>query len=169
MWFRPIMAFPRMYSKKYLQCMYSIKYNQIMAEEVLRKKINAVFFRTLTGNEPVKDAIKKLGRPVKTIVGEDMRFVELNWRVDKPYVDRLRSGSGELQKSIYEVRHTVERMEFRTLFFVYEALMVLVHFFHKTTRKTPKTEIDLAWNRMKEWMAEQKKKETVERKARKKL
>jgi len=131
----------------------------------IKKKINAVFFRTPVGHEPVKELLKDLGRPTKTVVGEDIRFVELNWRVDRPYVDRLRSGSGEYEKSIYEVRHTVETLEFRTLFFVYGNQMVLVHFFQKTTRKTPKTEIDLAWNRMKEWIHEQKTVEVAAKKA----
>lgn len=136
--------------------MYSIKYIRNVADIDISKKINAVFFKTPAGHEPVKEILKDLGRPTKTIVGEDIRFVELNWRVDRPYVDRLRSGSGEYEKSVYEARHTVETLEYRTLFFVYDNLMVLVHFFHKTTRKTPKSELDLAWKRMKEWIHEQK-------------
>lgn len=136
-----------------------------MADIDIKKKINAVFFKTLAGHEPVKELLKDLGRPTKTVVGEDIRFVELNWRVDRPYVDRLRSGSGEYEKSIYEVRHTVETLEFRTLFFVYGSLMVLVQFFQKTTRKTPKSEIDLAWDRMKEWIHAQKAVEVAAKKA----
>lgn len=136
-----------------------------MADIDIKKKINAVFFRTPAGHEPVKELLKDLGRPTKTVVGEDIRFVELNWRVDRPYVDRLRSGSGEYEKSIYEVRHTVETLEFRTLFFVYGSLMVLVQFFQKTTGKTPKSEIDLAWDRMKEWIHAQKAVEVAAKKA----
>ena len=98
----------------------------------------------------------ELGRPTKTVVGEDVRFVELNWRVDKPYVDRLRSGRGELEETIYEVRHTVMRNEFRALFFVYGSLMILVHLFQKKTQKTPKSDLDLAWDRMKKWVRMQK-------------
>ncbi len=122
----------------------------------IKKKINAVFFKTPAGREPVKEVLKDLGRPTKTVAGEDIRFVELNWRIDRPYVDRLRSGSGAYEKSVYEVRHTIETLEYRTLFFVYDNLMVLVHIFHKTTRKTPKSELDLAWKRMKEWVHEQR-------------
>lgn len=127
-----------------------------MTEELPPKRITAEFFRTELGNEPVRDELLRLGRPVKTQVGEDIRFVELNWRVDRPFVDRLRSGNGEFEKAIYEVRHTVEGAEYRTLFFVYENRMVLVHFFRKKTRKTPVVEIALAWGRMKRWASEQK-------------
>ena len=117
------------------------------------KRIEAYFFRTAAGNEPVRNALLDLGRPTKTVVGEDIRFVELNWRVDKPYVDRLRSGRGEFEEPLYEVRHTVEGKEYRTLFFVCDARMILVHFFQKTSRRTPKKDIDVAWKRMKEWRA----------------
>ena len=120
------------------------------------KKIAAQFFKTEGGNEPVRDLLKSLGRPTKTVIGEDIAFVETNWRVDKPYVDRLRSGHGEFEKTIYEVRHTVEGKEYRTLFFVYKNLMVLVHLFQKTSQKTPKHELDLAWKRMKQFMKETK-------------
>ncbi len=52
-----------------------------------RKKIHAEFFQTELGIAPVRVLLKRLGRPVKTQVGEDLRFVELNWRVDRPHVD----------------------------------------------------------------------------------
>jgi phage-related protein len=118
----------------------------------LEKRIHALFFKTETGKEPVRDALIKLGRPAKTVVGEDIRFIELNWRVDRPYVDRLRSGHGQFQETIYEARHTVRDIEYRTLFFVNGSQMILVHFFKKTSRKTPKSDLDLAWERMKKWM-----------------
>ncbi len=80
------------------------------------KRIHAKFYASESGNEPVKELLLELGKPTKTIVGEDIRFVENNWRVDRPYVDKLRSGRGSSEESIYEVRHTVLRNEYRTLF-----------------------------------------------------
>lgn len=132
--------------------------------KVPQKRISAEFFQSERGIEPVREILKELGRPVKTQVGEDIRFVELNWRVDKPYVDKLRSGKGEFEKTLYEVRHTVEKLEYRTLFFVYGSAMVLTHFFQKNTRKTPSKELDLGWARMKEWVRAQKSLETKVRK-----
>lgn len=129
-----------------------------------QKRIHARFYASESGNEPVKEALIELGRPTKTVVGEDIRFVELNWRVDRPYVDRLRSGSGRYEETVYEVRHTVEDIEYRTLFFVYEAEMTLVHFFKKTSRKTPKSDLDLGWDRMKKWMHKQRDIETKAKK-----
>ncbi len=127
------------------------------------KKIQAEFFRSEQGVEPVRKILKEYGRPIKTQVGDDIRFVELNWRVDRPYVDKLRSGKGEFKKTLYEVRHTVERKEYRTLFFVYGPRMVLVHFFHKTTQKTSPQEIDVGWQRMKLWIRGERKLEAFRR------
>lgn len=124
------------------------------------KKIHAVFYQTEVGNEPVKDELLKLGRPTKTVIGEDIKFVEFNWKLDRPYVDQLRKGNGSSEKTVYEVRSKVElgnvKKEFRTLFFVYDNLMILVHMFVKKSQKTPKVEIDLAWDRMKKWIREQR-------------
>lgn len=119
------------------------------------KRIHAKFYASESGNEPVKELLLELGRPTKTVVGEDIRFVEINWRVDRPYVDKLRSGRGQLEESLYEVRHTVMKNEFRTLFFVHGNLMILVHFFKKTTQKTPRSDLELGWSRMKKWMQTQ--------------
>ena len=121
-----------------------------------QKRIHARFYASDSGNEPVKEALLELGRPTKTVVGEDIRFVELNWRVDRPYVDRLRSGKGRFEETIFEVRHAVEDIEYRTLFFVFGSDMILVHFFKKTSKKTPKSDLDLGWDRMKKWMHNQR-------------
>ena len=120
------------------------------------KKIVSEFFTTSAGNEPVRDALISLGRPIKTVVGADILFVENNWRVDRPYVDQLRKGTGRFEESISEVRHAIEQQEYRTLFFVYGSRMILVHFFMKKTQKTPKKEIDVAWTRMKDWIRAQR-------------
>jgi len=129
-------------------------------EDKKEKKIHAVFYKTDSGNEPVKDELLKLGRPTKTMIGEDIKFVEYNWKVDRPYVDQLKKGIGSTEKTIYEVRSKVEdgnvKKEYRTLFFVFNDLMVLVHIFVKKSQKTPKNEIDVAWDRMKKWIKEQK-------------
>lgn len=127
-----------------------------MTQEILKKKIHAVFFCLESGREPVRDFLKELGRPIKTSIGEDIRFVELNWKVDRPYVDQLIRSKSEFKRAIYEVRHRVEGKEYRTLFFVYKNLMILVHGFHKTTQKTPKSAVDLARKRMRNWMNEQR-------------
>ena len=128
--------------------------------EFHKKKIHAVFYKTEKGNEPVKEKLIQLGRPTKTVIGEDIKFVEYNWKVDKPYVDQLRKGNGVTERTIYEVRSKVDdgniKKEFRTLFFLHNELMILLHLFLKKTQKTPKADLDLAWNRMKKWLREER-------------
>jgi phage-related protein len=72
-------------------------------------------------------------------------------------VDQLKKGFGANTEAIYEVRHTVDGKEFRTLFFVFKNRMILTHIFQKTSRKTPKVEIDLASSRMRLWLGEERK------------
>jgi phage-related protein len=117
------------------------------------KKIIAEFFCTEAGNEPVRDYLKALGRPASTEIGADIGTVERCWKLGKPLVDQLRKASGANTEPIYEVRHTYDKKEYRTLFFVFKNHMILTHIFQKTSQKTPKIEIDLAWSRMKMWVS----------------
>ncbi len=105
-------------------------------EESISKKVIAEFFRTEAGNEPVRDYLKALGRPVSSEIGADIGTVERCWKLGKPLVDQLRKASGSGTEPIYEVRHTVVGKEYRTLFFVFKNRMVLTHIFQKTTQKT---------------------------------
>jgi len=132
----------------------------MLVETNREKKIHAIFYKTENGNEPVKEELIKLGRPTKTIIGEDIKFVEFNWRVDRPYVDQIKKGNGVTEKTLYEFRSRVEegknKKEYRTLFFVFNNLMILVHLFVKKSQKTPKKEIDVAFERMKKWVKDQR-------------
>jgi phage-related protein len=126
---------------------------------IATKKIVAEFFKTAAGNEPVRDVLLKLGRPIKTEIGADIQFVELNWKVDRPYVDQLRQSKSTYEKTIYELRSSVKIgnnvREYRTLFFVYGNRMILSHLFQKKTQKTPVKEVEVAWDRMKLWLNEE--------------
>ena len=117
-----------------------------------KKRVHAEFYKTEAGNEPVRNELKELGRPIKSLVGEDLAFIEMNWRLDRPYVDLLRKAQSDADASIYEARHKIENEQYRTLFFVSDDKMVLVSFFHKKSQKTPQHEIELAYERMKKWM-----------------
>ena len=98
-----------------------------MGEVLKDKKIHAVFYKTESGNEPVKDELLNFGRAIKTIY--------------------------EIHSKVFVGGAT---KEYRVLFFVINDLMILTHMFEKKTRTTPAKEINLAWDRMKKWMREQK-------------
>jgi hypothetical protein len=57
--------------------MYSIEYiirvSKPINKQQQEKRIHAKFYASDSGNEPAKEQLLKLGRPTKTIVGEDIR------------------------------------------------------------------------------------------------
>jgi phage-related protein len=101
------------------------------------------FYRTETGGEPVRDWLKAQNAEARQQIGADIMKVQWRWPVSKPLVDGIGGG-------LYEVRTTVGRREFRVFFAVERGTMLLLHGFHKTTRKAPGREIDLARRRLRE-------------------
>ncbi|WP_372523249.1 type II toxin-antitoxin system RelE/ParE family toxin [Sulfuricaulis sp.] len=109
-----------------------------------QQKLNAVFYRSANGNEPVRDWLKGLLKQDRKAIGEDIAYVQFKWPIGKPRVDHLRG-------SIWEVRTSLGNRVARTLFAVVRGQMVLLHAFIKKTQQTPSEAIDLAEKRFKEW------------------
>jgi len=107
-------------------------------------RLEAVFFRTTSGNEPVCDWLKRLSKDERKAVGEDIAYVQFKWPIGKPRVDHLRS-------AVWEVRTNLGTRIARTLFAVDGAQMILLHGFIKKTQRTPNDDIELAEKRFKEW------------------
>ena len=42
--------------------------------------LSVAFFRTASGNEPVREWLKALPREERRIIGEDIKTVEFGWR-----------------------------------------------------------------------------------------
>ena len=107
-------------------------------------RLNAIFFRTRTGNEPVRDWLKGLAKDEKKAIGEDVAYVQFKWPIGKPRVDHLRG-------AVWEVRPSLDTRIARTLFAVEGGRMILLHGFIKKTQRTPNDDISLAEKRFKEW------------------
>src|SRR6185312_4494355 len=107
-------------------------------------RLEAVFFRTTGGNEPVRDWLKRLSKDERKAVGEDIAYVQFKWPIGRPRVDHLRS-------AVWEVRTNLGTRIARTLFAVDGAQMILLHGFIKKTQRTPNDDIELAEKRFKEW------------------
>ena len=86
--------------------------------------------------EWLKDLPKDEGR----IIGEDIMTVQFRWPLGMPLVDHLGSG-------IWEIRSRLPNRIARTLFFVHEGEIILLHGFIKKTRKTPNEDRALALRR----------------------
>src|SRR5438445_13888034 len=108
------------------------------------QRLDAVFFRSETGSEPVRVWLKSLPKDERRAIGEDIAYVQFKWPIGKPRVDHLRG-------SVWEVRTSLGNRLARTLFAVESGQMVLLHAFIKKTQQTPNAEINLADRHFKEW------------------
>jgi len=104
------------------------------------KRIEAVFFRTAAGGEPVRDWLKGL-TPIedRKRIGLDIKTVEFGWPVGMPVCRPLKDG-------LYEVRTNLSGSKIaRVLFYIdLKSRMVLLHGFIKKTQKTPDEDMELA-------------------------
>ena len=108
------------------------------------RKIPAFFYRSASGDEPVREWLKALDKADRQAVGEDIAYVQYKWPIGKPRVDHLRG-------SVWEVRSKMGNRIARVLFAVEGAEMILLHAFVKKTQQTNPSDIELAVKRLKEW------------------
>src|SRR5436305_3354587 len=110
-----------------------------------KRKLDAVFFRTESGNEPVREWLLTLGKAERKIIGDDVLKVQYCWPIGKPLVANLGDG-------LWEVRSRMGGRIGRVIFCLGEGEMVLLHGFIKKTQKAPKHELDLAMKRKNQLM-----------------
>jgi phage-related protein len=113
------------------------------------KRLDAVFFQTKKGNEPVREWLRDLAKGPRRTIGEDIAYVQYKWPIGKPRVDHLRG-------AIWEIRSSLGNRIARTLFAVEGNRMILLHGFIKKTQRTSSDDIELAEKRLKEWLHGQK-------------
>jgi phage-related protein len=106
------------------------------------RPLNVVFFKTESGNEPVREWLKEFSKHDRTVIGTDILTVQYAWPVGKPLVDNLGDG-------IWEVRSRLDSRIARTLFAMVNQEIVLLHGFVKKQQKTPQDELELAKKRKK--------------------
>jgi phage-related protein len=109
------------------------------------RPLKVVFFKTDTGNEPVREWLKTLSREECKIIGTDILTVQYAWPVGKPLVDNLGDG-------LWEVRSRLGNRIARTLFVMVNQEIVLLHGFIKKQQKTPPDELELAKRRKKQYL-----------------
>lgn len=89
------------------------------------QRVDAVFFRSESGSEPVRQWLKSLPKDERKAIGEDIAYVQF--------------------------RTSLTNRIGRTLFAVEGRQIVLLHGFIKKTQQTPNADIKLAEKRFKEW------------------
>ena len=107
-------------------------------------RIPLVFFRTSTGNEPVREWLKELPVEDRRSVGRDLERVQHRWPVGMPLARPLGRG-------LWEVRTTLAGNRIaRVIFCFHDEELVALNGFIKKTRKAPQDELDVALSRKKE-------------------
>ena len=103
--------------------------------------LNVVFYRSETGNEPVREWLKDLPREDKRRLGEDIKTAQIGWPLGMPLIRKI-------QKDLWEVRTKLESGIARVFFTVDEDYMILLHGFVKKSPKTPQHELKTALVRL---------------------
>ena len=101
------------------------------------KRVPAIFYRTESQGEPVREWLKHLSADDRKRIGEDIKTVEFGWPIGMPVCKPLGDG-------IYEVRTNLNQNRIaRVLFYIdKKSRMILLHAFIKKSQKT--TDADLA-------------------------
>ena len=107
----------------------------------MKPTLNTSFFRSDSGNEPVREWLKTLLAADRRIMGEDIKTVQFGWPLGMPLVRRLDGG-------IWEIRVKLENRIARIFFFFEGSTMVILHSFIKKQQTTPKQDLDLAKERL---------------------
>lgn len=106
------------------------------------KIVSVVFYRTASGNEPVKEWLLELSKADRTVIGTDLKEVEYGWPLGMPLV---RSLSGKNNKHLWEVRSELTGGRIaRIIFTMFKGKMVLLSGFIKKSQKTPDNELEKA-------------------------
>lgn len=99
------------------------------------------FFRTDAGAEPVREWLKELPAIDRRTIGEDIKTVQFGWPLGMPLV-------GHLGGDIWEVRIKLDNRIARVV--LEGQTMLLLHGFIKKQQATPKPDLDLARDRLKQ-------------------
>ena len=89
----------------------------------------------------MRDWLRELSALDRKTIGADIKTVQFGWPLGMPLVRKL-------DKDLWEARIHLESRIARVLFTVTEGKIVLLHGFIKKSQATPKTDLDLAKDRM---------------------
>lgn len=108
------------------------------------RKIELVFFRTDTGNEPVRDWLVGLSPANRRAIGLDLQRLQYRWPIGMPLVRPLGKG-------LFEVRTNLpDKGIARVAICFHEGEVYALHGFIKKSRQTPAADMKLARDRMKD-------------------
>jgi phage-related protein len=103
------------------------------------KRVPAIFFRTASGHEPVREWLRAMDVEDRRRIGEDIKTVEFGWPVGMPTCRAMGGG-------LHEVRTRLSGNRIVRLLFYIDRLerMVVLHGFIKKSRAAPAADLALA-------------------------
>lgn len=106
-------------------------------------KLEVRFFRaSMSGSEPVREWLQALPKHEKKAIGENIKAAQFGWPLGLPLIEHI---AGD----IWEVRTKLENRIARVLFAFEGNTMVLLHGFIKKDRRTRRSDLELARDRLK--------------------
>ena len=112
-----------------------------------------IFFKTLSGEEPVRAWLNSLSLEIRKGILIDIKTVQKGWHLGQlagsPLVRLLDTALWEVQS---DLKSGIARA--RVIISADESQIVLLHGFILRTARTPRREIKLARDRLKEWQSE---------------
>ncbi len=116
----------------------------MMPADPKQSKIPLAFFRTPSGQEPVREWLKELPEAERQVIGKDLLRAQWRWPVGMPLCRPLGNGLWEIRTDLPTKRTA------RVLLCLYRDHLVALHGFIKKTRTTPEEDLALARKRKKE-------------------
>lgn len=110
-------------------------------EKAQEPVLRVLFYRTGSGNEPVRQWLKELERADRKAIGEDLKTAQYGWPLGMPLIRKL-------EPDLWEVRSHIVSGIARVIFTVAEGTMVLLHGFIKKSQKTPPADLRTARQRL---------------------
>lgn len=107
-------------------------------------KTTLVFYRSASGNEPVRDWLLGLSDINRVCIGQDLMRVQWRWPIGMPLVRPMGGGLHEVRTSLPD--STIARV----LICFRQGELYALHGFIKKTKTTPKADLDAALKRKKE-------------------
>ena len=103
--------------------------------------LNVAFYKTESGNEPVREWLKDMSKEDRQAIGEDIKTAQYGWPLGMPLIRKIERG-------LWEVRSNIGAGIAGVFFTVIDKTMVLLHGFVKKSQKTPQDELDTARRRL---------------------
>ena len=115
-----------------------------MDQSISTRPISLRFYKTASGNEPVREWLRDMDETDRRIIGTDLMTLQWGWPIGMPLCCPMGSG-------LWEVRSTLDSHRIsRVLFCLSDGQIVALHGIIKKTQKTPKQDLKFARDRQKE-------------------